>query len=472
METAAAAEPNRAPLSAFVVAYNREAIIGTCLRALAFADELIVIDKGSTDATAAIASTLADRVIAVPWTPTVEETRAFALAQCTHDWVLFLDDDECLSVEAVRFIATELAAPRADIYLLPQRHYIMGRHDERAYYWPEYQMRLFRRGSIAFTDRVHDGHRRLSDRVHSIPPETGACIHHLSHRDAAQFIEKANRYTSRPDRLRTVQLGTGMARFAHDRVDHWLALTEPCEPDAYPVAVALLRATYDLIDRIKTWEEEAALDGAALFAAECARLDAAYAAGLADLARPHAGSVIAGGTPAAPPAIPPPDAPMLSHAVNALRDSVHALRQAMDAADRTIDAVRADLRAAQDDVRGTLAALAMKQDELDTMRQAEAAQRARAGELEATLGDFSRQHDAMVAGHNADIAAREADRLARAAEHEQAAAEHRQAIASLHAQIAQLTARAEAAEHLAGAMQASTSWRITAPLRALRPGRR
>jgi hypothetical protein len=279
---------NRPPVSAFVVAYNREYVIGTCLRALAFADEVIVVDKGSTDNTTAIAESLADRVIRVPWTPTVEPTRDFALSLCTHDWILFLDDDECLSPEAIRFIDAELASPRADIYKLAQRHYIMGLHDERAYYWPEHQMRLFRRGAVTFTDTVHDGSLLLSDRVHAVPPEGGVCIHHLSHRDVAQWIEKTNRYTSQPNRQRAVAADSSIGQFAHERIDHWLSMNDPCEPDGYPVVAALLRAIYDIVDRLKMWEEASGLDGTALFATECARLDAIYAKELADLARPRA----------------------------------------------------------------------------------------------------------------------------------------------------------------------------------------
>ena len=122
----------REKLSALVIAYNRAPIIGTCVRALGFADELIVVDKSSTDGTGAIAAQYADLVITVPWSPTVEETRAFAVAQCTHDWIVCLDDDECLNIEAIRFIQAELAAPRADVYGLLQRHYILGTHDEAA----------------------------------------------------------------------------------------------------------------------------------------------------------------------------------------------------------------------------------------------------------------------------------------------------------------------------------------------------
>ena len=149
----------------------------------------------------------ADRVITVPWSPTVEETRAFAVAQCSHEWIMCLDDDECLSGEAIRFIQAELAAPRADIYGLLLRHYILGTHDEAAYYWPEHQIRLFRRGAVTFSGRVHGGMEVHSDSMLRVAPDTGAAIHNLSHEDVAQWIEKTNRYTSRLDRERVTDDG-------------------------------------------------------------------------------------------------------------------------------------------------------------------------------------------------------------------------------------------------------------------------
>jgi hypothetical protein len=266
----------RVKLSAVVVAYNRASLIGTCLRGLGFADEVIVIDKSSTDATREIAARHADRVITVPWSPTVEETRAFAVAQCTHDWIICLDDDECLSIEAISFIQAELTAPRADVYGLLQRHYILGTHDEAAYYWPEHQIRMFRRGAVTFNGTVHDGIELHSDNVLRVTPDTGVAIHHLSHRDVAQWVEKTNRYTSRLDRERVTDDRRSLARFAHDRIDHWLSRTRDASPGEYPEAVAVLRATYDLIDRLKTWEEERGVDSAVEFQRVCACLDAGY----------------------------------------------------------------------------------------------------------------------------------------------------------------------------------------------------
>jgi hypothetical protein len=266
-------QPGRERISAFVISYNRAELLGTCLRALRFADELIVIDKSSSDQAPAVAAGLADRVITVPWSPTVEETRAFALSQCAHDWILFLDDDECLSPEAAQFIQTELQAPRADIYALPLRHYILGEHNERAYYWPEHHVRCFRRGTLQFTATVHAGIVLHSERVMRVPPDEGICIHHLSHPDVTSWIERTNRYTSRQDRSRVEDADPDLIRFAHARIDHWVDRTRDTSADGYPAAVAVLRSVYDLVDRLKSWEEARGQDGAARFREICRQLD-------------------------------------------------------------------------------------------------------------------------------------------------------------------------------------------------------
>lgn len=263
----------RQKISAFVIAYNRAELIGTCLRALSFADEVIVVDKSSTDGTRAVATRHADKVVMVPWSPTVEETRAYALSLCQHDWILFLDDDECLSPEAARFISYEMENPRADIYSLPLRHYILGRHDEGAYYWPERHVRLFRRGAVDFRPTVHAGIALMSDNVMEVKPDTGVCIHHLSHPDVASWMERTNRYTSRPDRVRVEHTGADLVDFAHQRIDHWIGRSDEHSANDYTSAVALLRAVYDMVDRLKGWEEQYPAAG---FGQVCAELDTAY----------------------------------------------------------------------------------------------------------------------------------------------------------------------------------------------------
>jgi len=252
-------------LSAFVVTYNRASLLETCLRAASFADELIVIDKSSTDSSDAVAARYADRVERVPWSPTVEETRAFAVSLCRHEWVLCLDDDEILSPATGLYLQRHLAELNADILTVPYRHYILGVHDERAYYWPEVRHCLFRKGAIEFTPTVHGGVALQSDRIVAIPADSGVCIHHLSYPDVAGWIERTNRYTSRPDRVQAEGGAGNLVRFAHDHIDYWMRRTADSSGDDYPAAVALLRAIYDMVDRLKAWETERGIDGAEMF---------------------------------------------------------------------------------------------------------------------------------------------------------------------------------------------------------------
>lgn len=365
----------RAKLSAVVISFNRAQLIATCLRGVSFADEVIVVDKSSDDGTAEIAASLADRVISVPWSPVVEDTRAFAISACSYDWVLCLDDDECLSVEAARYIESELCNPKWKIYSIPQRHYILGIHDERAYYWPEYQPRLFHRGTVEFTTVVHGGTRFPEAEMFNIPPEGGVCIHHLSHESVWQWIDKTNRYTSMPARVRPHHAGRDILDFAHTVLDQWTQNSKVSEPGSYPAAAAILRAVYDIIDRLKAWEEEEGLDGAAAFRKICNDLDAQYEHHLPAKARQsvaikkaqvHADlfSSIAGSTSVN---LNEPSTNDLNRAVALLRDALRNVRDCSDQSFKQIASQLESTRSALDaEIESKKALEAAFQNELDT----------------------------------------------------------------------------------------------------------
>lgn len=204
------------------------------------------------------------------WTPTVEETRAAIMPGVDSGWIVSLDDDECLNAAAIDYIRRVCAAPdAADVHYIPFRHYILSRHDERAYYWPEYRPALFRKGAVEFVTTVHGGCRLHTDKAVQVAPESGAAILHLSHRNASVWVEKTNRYTDQADRLgaESVEPTKAAVRAALER---WL---EKAGDDPYLTSVAALRGVYDVIDLVKRWEATSPPPG---FAAICADLNAAY----------------------------------------------------------------------------------------------------------------------------------------------------------------------------------------------------
>ena len=278
----------RQKISACVLSYNREQMIATCLKAVQFADEVILVDKRSSDNTRAVATPFVDELIEVPWTPVVEETREFAVARCRHEWVICLDDDEMLSPEAALFIDEELKAPRADVYYIPQRHYILGTFDPEAYYWPEHQPKVFRRGSVEFTPTVHGG-MKIRGRAYKLPADSEMAIHHLSHADVRQWLEKTNRYTSQPDRVRMSGGEVGALAFAHRALDKWSKKCGKNQPGTYVEAVSVLRAVYDIIDQLKEFEGRRGISGLEQFRSICDRLETEYSNLLQPISRPRNG---------------------------------------------------------------------------------------------------------------------------------------------------------------------------------------
>ena len=261
-------------LSAFVITYNRPEILQACLKAARFVDELIVVDKADSLVNIAAAH-WADRIVAAPWSPTVEGTRAYALSHCTGDWILALDDDEILSPACGEAFRAAIAGDQVDVWTVPMRHYVLGRHDERAGYWPEFRPCLFRRGSVEFGSTVHRG-VNVAPEAWQKCFETGGpvFIQHLSHESVSVWIEKTNRYTDQKDRIGAHRPIGSLVDWAINAMVVRCARARAYTRDPggdYLEAVAVMRALYDIADGLKRWEEDQP-DGAAEFAKICAEV--------------------------------------------------------------------------------------------------------------------------------------------------------------------------------------------------------
>ena len=145
-----------AKLSIVICCVNCEDSIENACRSADWADELIVVDSGSDDATAEIARRYADRYVLEPWRGHTGQ-KQFAAELCRNDWVFFLDGDEECAPELARAL-TDMSDRRLeglDLLLVPRRNYIMGRYVRP--WWPDYLTRIFHRGRCTWDDQVlHD----------------------------------------------------------------------------------------------------------------------------------------------------------------------------------------------------------------------------------------------------------------------------------------------------------------------------
>lgn len=179
-------------LSVIIITKNEADNIADCLDSVAFADEWIVVDSGSTDDTCRIAREKGADVVSTSDWPGFGPQKNRALERASGQWVLSIDADERVTPELAAEIQAVLQQPRADGYYIARLSNFCGRWIRHSGWWPDYVLRLFRRESARFTDSL----------VHEsviAPAATARLTGHFLHypyQDLESLIAKVNRYST------------------------------------------------------------------------------------------------------------------------------------------------------------------------------------------------------------------------------------------------------------------------------------
>jgi glycosyltransferase involved in cell wall biosynthesis len=181
----------RQPLSAVIITLNAATQIEACLRSARFADEIVVVDSGSRDATAEIAVKYGAKVIQQAWLGFGPQ-KQFAVEQAAHDWVLCLDADERVSRELQESIGVALTRPEFPAYRMARCNRFMGRWLKHGEGYPDWSLRLFDRRVARWSeDAVHE--KVICPAVAGV---LGGDLLHESQETLAAYLDKQNRYTS------------------------------------------------------------------------------------------------------------------------------------------------------------------------------------------------------------------------------------------------------------------------------------
>jgi glycosyltransferase involved in cell wall biosynthesis len=178
-------------LSAVIITKNAASSLGECLASVAFADEIVVVDSGSSDGTRALAKERGARVIEHEWLGFGPQ-KQLAVDAAAHDWVLCVDADERVSPALREAIRRELAAPRAHVYALARCNRFLGRWLRHGEGYPDWSVRLFHRAHARWSDDpVHE-------KVVSEAPATKLAgdLLHDSAETLERYLDKQNRYTT------------------------------------------------------------------------------------------------------------------------------------------------------------------------------------------------------------------------------------------------------------------------------------
>ena len=181
------------PLSLVVITLNEQENIQRCLKSVPFAQDIIVLDSGSTDRTREVAESMGARVFNEKWRGYYgQKVRATELAK--HDWVLSLDADEALSSQLIQEIQALFAGKNgelADGYEMARLSFHLGRWIRHGGWYPDRQIRLFHRQRCQW----RSGH--LHERVegNNIARAKGNLLHYVF-KDLADQVETNNEYSS------------------------------------------------------------------------------------------------------------------------------------------------------------------------------------------------------------------------------------------------------------------------------------
>jgi glycosyltransferase involved in cell wall biosynthesis len=179
-------------ISATLITHNEEHNIAEALQSLSWADEIVVVDSGSTDATLDICRRFTDRIVHRDWTGYVDQ-KNFAVEQAKNDWIFSLDADERPSAELCAEIheLSEKGFPKSG-YLIPRVAFFMGRWIRHGDWYPDNQLRLFdRRQGKWKGGRVHE-----SVKISGKPGFLSGEIHHFTYRCLSDYLARLETYSS------------------------------------------------------------------------------------------------------------------------------------------------------------------------------------------------------------------------------------------------------------------------------------
>jgi glycosyltransferase involved in cell wall biosynthesis len=194
-------------LSVVIITLNEEANLPRTLASVAWADEIVVLDSGSTDRTREIAESFHAKVFVEPWKGFAGQKNS-ALAKATGDWILSLDADEELEPALAEEIRDTLAGnPTEAGFWIPRKNFFLGRWIRHGGFYPDPKLRLFRRGIGAFEDRlVHEDIR--------VQGATGKLRHPLLHHaypSLDSYLEHMNRYSSLGAQMEAAKKASGFS---------------------------------------------------------------------------------------------------------------------------------------------------------------------------------------------------------------------------------------------------------------------
>lgn len=247
-------------ISIVINTLNEGKNIRRVLESVKWASEVVVCDMHSEDETAKIAKDLGAKVVLCKRFEYVELARNFAISKTTNQWVLIVDPDEEIETSlAERLIQIASTMKEIDYVRIARKNLIFGKWMKAAMWWPDYNIRFFRKDKIKWTDKIHRPPEALGEGIDLEAKEEYAIIHH-HYLSISQFLERMIRYT----KIQAEELHKGDYKFEwkdliKKPVSEFLGryfANKGYEDGLHGLSLSLLQAFSFFIMYLRVWEME------------------------------------------------------------------------------------------------------------------------------------------------------------------------------------------------------------------------
>ncbi len=249
-------------LSVIITTKDHGSIIERALKSVKFADEIVVVDLESSDNTVEIVKKYTDRVFSHKNLGYVEPIRNFSISKAKGDWILIIDADEEVSSGLRKALKSIVQADNQDeipdCFYLPRQNLIFKKWIKKAGWWPDYQLRFFRKGHVEWSDQIHSVPITKGE-VKEFPAQEKYSLIHHNYQTVSEFIDRFNRYSSIQAEEREKDESLGSVDILKEFTDSFLNrmfAQKGVEEGSHGVSLSILQSTSDAVARMKVWEKQ------------------------------------------------------------------------------------------------------------------------------------------------------------------------------------------------------------------------
>lgn len=243
-------------ISVIISAFNEEENIKDCLESAKWADEIIFVDNTSTDKTIQIAKKYTDKIYTRFNYPMLNTNKNFGFGKASGDWLISLDADERITPELKKEIKSAVVKNKYPGYFIPRKNMIFGKWIKHTGWYPDHQLRLFKKGKGKFPEKHVHEMVKLDGQAGYLKEH----ILHLNYLTVSQFIQKLDRiYTPNEaenllEKKKAVVWQDAIRFPVKEFINRFFA-QKGYKDGLHGLVLSLLMAFYHLVVFAKVWEK-------------------------------------------------------------------------------------------------------------------------------------------------------------------------------------------------------------------------